>query len=109
VARRVERGDVWMYRFAKPDKRRPVVVLTRNEVIGMLSRVMVAPITSTVHGLPSEVELGIEEGLKHESAANLDSVQTVELGRLVRWVGRLSPTKMRSICRALSIATGCDE
>lgn len=107
MARRVERGDVWMYRFASPDKRRPVVVITRNEVIGLLSRVMVAPVTSTIHGAPGEVEIGVAEGLKHASAANLDCVQTVETRRLVRWVGRLGPAKMRAVCRALAIATGC--
>jgi mRNA interferase MazF len=108
VARRVERGDVWLYRFAKPDKRRPVVVLTRSEVIGLLNRIMVAPITSTIHGAPSEVVLGTEEGLKHACAVNLDSVQTVERARLVRWVGRVASPKMRLVCRALAIATGCD-
>jgi mRNA interferase MazF len=108
VARRVERGDIWLYQFRGPDKRRPVVVLTRNEVLGLLSRVIVAPVTSTIHGAPGEVEIGVAEGLKHPSAANLDAVQTVERSRLSRWVGRVSPEKMRAICRALSIATGCD-
>jgi mRNA interferase MazF len=81
VARAVNRGEIWSYRFKAPDKRRPVVVLSRQEVIPLLHTVMVAPITSTRRGAPSEVELGIDEGLRHESAANLDHVQTVERGQ----------------------------
>jgi mRNA interferase MazF len=107
VARAVSRGEIWLYRFKAPDKRRPVVVLTRQEVIPLLHTVMVAPITSTRRGTPGEVELGPDEGLKHESAANLDHVQTVERSRLVTFVGTVGPAKMRGICQALAIATGC--
>ena len=107
MARRVGRGDIWWYRFKAPDKRRPVLVLTRPEVIGLLHTVMVAPITSTIHGAPSEVLVGTDEGLKHSSAVNLDHVQTVERARLVGYIGSLPDAKMRSICRALAIATGC--
>ena len=96
-----------MYTWGAPDKRRPVVVLTRQEVIGLLHTVMVAPITSTVRGAPSEVLVGIAEGLKHDSAVNLDHVQTVEQTRLTRRLGRLGLPKMREVCRALAIATGC--
>ena len=96
-----------MYRFKAPDKRRPVVVLSRQEVIPLLHTVMVAPITSTRRGAPSEVELGTDEGLKHESGVNLDHVQTVEQSRLVAFVGTVHPDKMRRVCRALAIATGC--
>ena len=98
-----------MYRFKAPDKRRPVVVLSRDDVIDLLHTVMVAPITSVVRGAPSEVVVGPEEGLKHQSAINLDHVQTVERARLVQYVGSLTPTRMRDVCRALSIATGCED
>jgi mRNA interferase MazF len=104
----VNRGEVWRYRFASPDKIRPVLVLTRQEVIGLLHTVMVAPITSTIRGAPSEVSVGVREGLKHESAVNLDHVQTVESARLVGYVGHLGPEKMRQVCRALAVAVGCD-
>ena len=107
MARSVSRGEIWLYRFKAPDKRRPVLVLTRPEVIGLLHTVMVAPITSTIHGAPSEVLVGTDEGLKHSSAVNLDHVQTVERARLVGYVGSLPDSKMRGICRALAIATGC--
>jgi mRNA interferase MazF len=108
MAREVSRGEVWRYRFASPDKIRPVLVLTRQEVIGLLHTVMVAPVTSSIRGAPSEVAVGVREGLKHESAVNLDHVQTVERARLVGYVGHLVPEKMRQVCRALAVAVGCD-
>jgi mRNA interferase MazF len=108
VAREVNRGDIWRYRFRAPDKQRPVLVLSRQEVIGLLHTVMVAPITSTLRGAPSEVAVGVDEGLKNESAVNLDHVQTVERARLAGYVGRVAPEKMRAVCSALAVATGCD-
>jgi mRNA interferase MazF len=107
MAREVNRGEVWRYRFRVPDKKRPVLVLTRQEVIGLLHTVMVAPITSTIRGAPSEVIVGVKEGLKHESAVNLDHVQTVERSRLEGYVGALDLEKMREVCRALAVAVGC--
>jgi mRNA interferase MazF len=107
MAREVARGEIWLYRFRHPDKRRPVVVLTRDNVIDLLADVMVAPVSSTIRGAPSEVVLGPDEGLKQPSAANLDRVQTIEKARLERYIGRLSSTKQRAVCRALAIATGC--
>jgi len=108
VARDLNRGEIWRYRFAAPDKKRPVLILSRQEVIGLLHTVMVAPITSTIRGAPGEVVIGVAEGLKHNSAASLDHVQTVEQARLQSYVGHLGRDKMREVCRALSVATGCD-
>lgn len=108
MAREVRRGEIWRYRFRAPDKVRPVVVLSRPEVIGLLHTVMVAPVTSTARGAPSEVLVGVAEGLRHESAVNLDHVQTVEKAQLVGYVGSLGPEKMHSVCRALAVAVGCD-
>ena len=107
MASRLSRGEIWMYTFSPPDKRRPVLVLTRQEVIRLLRTVIVAPITSTIHGAPSEVIVGIDEGLKRESAINLDHVQTVDKTRLKRFIGSVGPEKMFAVCRALNIATGC--
>src|SRR5687767_61639 len=104
MAREVGRGEIWMYTFRPPDKRRPVLVLTRPEVIALLHTVTVAPVTSTIRGAPSEVAVGLAEGLKHESAINLDHVQTVERARLSRYVGHLGSDKMKAVCRALAIA-----
>ena len=107
MARRVNRGEIWFYQFRSPDKRRPVLVLTRQEVIPLLRTVMVAPITSTLRGSPGEVAVGIDEGLRHESAVNLDQVQTVDQSKLRGYVGRLDRRKMQQVCTALAIATGC--
>jgi mRNA interferase MazF len=109
MARRVERGEIWLYQFRPYDKRRPVVVLSRQDAIEFLNAVIVAPVTSTVLGFPGAVVLGQDAGLKHRSAANLDSVQTVAKERLVRYVGQVPPARMREICRALAIATGCGD
>ena len=108
MAREVRRGEIWRYRFKPPDKMRPVVVLSRPEVIGLLHTVMVAPVTSSFRGAPSEVVVGVAEGLKHPSAVNLDHVQTVEKARLTGFLGSLGPDRMRDVCRALAVAVGCD-
>ena len=102
------RGEIWLYTFKPPDKKRPVVVLTRQAVLPLLRTAMVAPVTSDVRGLPSEVAVGIAEGLKHDSVINLDRVQTVEQQLLRHYVGSLDEAKMASVCRALAIATGCE-
>jgi mRNA interferase MazF len=107
MAQRIKRGEIWYFDFKQPDKLRPVLVLTRQEVIELLHTVMVAPITSTIRGAPSEVIVGIEEGLKHDSVVNLDHVQTVEKSRLRRRIAEVDPEKMKGVCRALAIATGC--
>ncbi len=108
MAREVNRGEIWRYRFRAPEKKRPVLVLTRQDVIGLLHTVMVAPITSTIRGAPGEVSVGPREGLRAESAVNLDHVQTVERARLVGFIGHAGDEKMREVCRALAVAVGCD-
>jgi mRNA interferase MazF len=108
VAGRVERGDVRLYRFSAPDKQRPVLVLTRSSALGYLSRVTVAPLTSTIRGVPSEVVLGGEEGMKQPCAVNLHNVVTVSLDVLGRRVARLDSHRMREVCQALAFALGCD-
>lgn len=109
MASRVNRGEIWLYTFGSPDKRRPVLVLSRPKAITLLRTILVAPITSANHGAPSEVQVGIEEGLKHDSAINLDQVQTVDQKRLHHFVGTVGPGKMAAVCRALLIATGCGD
>lgn len=105
---RPRRGEIWLYTFKPPDKRRPVVVLTRQSVLPLLRTAMVAPVTSNIRGLPSEVPVGVGEGLKRDSVVNLDWVQTVEQRRLEHYVGSLDDGKMAQVCRALAVATGCD-
>jgi mRNA interferase MazF len=108
MATDLKRGTIWMYEFKKPDKLRPVLILSRQDVIGLLDTVVVAPITSTIYGVPSEVIIGIGQGLKHDSAVNLDHIQTVSASKLNRYIGSLDDRTMAEVCLALMIATGGD-
>jgi mRNA interferase MazF len=107
VAGGIARGDVRIYQFAPPGKRRPVVVLTRDSAAGYLSTVTVAPITSTIRGVPSEVALGEEDGMKGPCAVNLHHAVTVSQQRLGGRVAQLSSVRMAEICSALGFALGC--
>jgi mRNA interferase MazF len=91
-----------------PDKSRPVLILTRGAAISYLSAVTVAPITSSVRGVPSEVMLGPEDGMKQECAVNLHNVLTVEKDRIGRRVCELSEDRMDEVCTALAFALGCE-
>jgi len=107
MAGAIERGEVRLYRFPHPNKQRPVVVLTRNSAIGYLSSVTVAPITSTIRGVPSEVLLTERDGMKNSCAINLHNVVTVSQAHLGRRVATLSSERLREICAALGFALGC--
>jgi mRNA interferase MazF len=109
MARRVSRGEIWWYEFQRPGKRRPVLVLSRNEAIDVLPRVMVAPITSTIRDLPSEFRVGVRHGLKVESAVTFDAIQTVEQTALRQFIGSISSSELREICSALEVAVGCSD
>ena len=104
----ITRGDVRLYEFAPPDKKRPVVVLTRDSAIGYLSTVTIAPITSTIRGTPSEVALNQDDGMKAPCAVNLHNAITVSQERLGKRVSRLSSARMSEICSALRFSLGCD-
>lgn len=108
MARGIARGDIWLLEFDPSDNRRPVVVLTRATVLPYLRWVTVAPITSTIRDLPTEVRLGIDHGLKGLSVVNLDQVQTVAKERLHRRLGQLDAPTMHEVCTALATALGCD-
>ena len=108
MAGTVARGDVRLYHFAPPDKKRPVVVLTRDSAIAYLSTVTVAPITSTIRGVPSEVVLNEEDGMKAPCAVNLHNAVTISQNRLGRRVAQLSSWRMREVCAALRFSLGCD-
>ena len=98
-----------MYTFAPPDKRRPVLVLSRPQLlIERLHQVTVAAITSTPRSASLEVAIGVEEGLKHPCVVNLINIYNVPRAALHRYVGSLSPQKLEQVCRALCRAVGCD-
>lgn len=102
----MKRGEVRWYQFGRPDKRRPVVVLTRDSVLEYLGEVTIAPITSTVRNIPSEVELGPEDGLARACAINLDHLQTVSKTRLGSVITTLPSARLTEIRNALSFALG---
>ena len=104
MARAVKRGEVRWYRFAKPDKRRPVLVLTRTSATSYLAELTIAPITSTVRGIPSEVPLGTADGMPRECAVNLDHLQTVSKARIGTLVTTLPPERMDEVREALLFA-----
>jgi mRNA interferase MazF len=108
VAGRIERGEIRLVAFPPPDKPRPVLVLTRDSAIGYLSRVTVAPVTSSIRGVPSEVAIGPDDGVKQPSAVNLHNVLTLRKTHIGRRVARLSDDKMREVCRAIAFVVGCD-
>lgn len=102
------RGEVWWCELPHFG-RRPVVVLSRDAAIPRLRRTLVAPCTTTVRGLPSEVVLEPgDDPIPLRSAVNLDSVESVSVGVLVERLGRLSGERMREICAALEVAVACD-
>lgn len=102
----MQRGEVRWYRFTKPDKRRPVVVLTRDSALSYLGEATVAPITRTIRNIPSEVVLGIADQMPGECAINLDHVQTVAKAKLGPVITTLSRDRMIEIRRALLFALG---
>ena len=108
MAARIERGDIRMYQYPGAGKKRPVLVLTRHGTIRHLSKVTIAPITSSVRGVPSEIVLGVDDGMKKRCAVNFYNLVTVGQRNLGRRVGKLGPEKMTEACQALLYALGCD-
>jgi len=84
------------------------LILTRVSAIPYLSRVTVAPITSTIRSVPSEVALGLEDGMRQPCVVNLHNVVTVSQQGLGRRLAQLTPRRMREVCAALAFALGCD-
>lgn len=97
-------GQVW---WADLDKVRPVLVLTREAVADRLSRVLVAPVTTTVRDIPVEVPLGPDEGVAAGSVANLDNVQLVPVTRLVQRAGTVGRARWPEVCQAMGHTIAC--
>jgi len=104
----VNQGDVYWYNFKEPDKRRPVLILTRNTAISFLTSVTVAPITRTIRNIPSEVILNQADGLFTDCAVNSDNIQTVQKVKIGAFISHLSPQHMRDVRRAIEFALGFD-
>ena len=105
----MRRGDVRWYKFEKPDKNRPVVILTRDSIIPHLGEVTIAPVTSTVRDIPSEVLLDREDGMPRECAINCDHLQTVAKGRIGSLITTLSHSRMSELRGAIAFAIALNE
>ncbi|MBI5441535.1 MAG: type II toxin-antitoxin system PemK/MazF family toxin [Deltaproteobacteria bacterium] len=100
----MKRGEVRWYRFAQPDKRRPVLILTRDSILEYLGGVTIAPITTTVRDIPSEVFLSRGDGMPRDCAVNCDHLQTVSKAKLGALVTTLSSEKMDEVAEAVVFA-----
>ena len=102
----MKRGEIRWYRFAKPDKRRPVLILTRDSALEFLGEVTVAPVTSTIREIPSEVLLTEADGVARDCAVNLDHIQTVSKARIGSLITTISSRRMSELRSALLFALG---
>ncbi len=105
----MNRGDVCWYNFKTPDKKRPVLVLTRDSAITVLNSITIAPITSTIRSIPTELVLTEEDGLPYACAANFDNLQTVPKGEVGDRITRLSRRRMQEAAAAVSFALALSE
>src|SRR5713101_2363924 len=104
----MQRGEVRWYRFGRPDKKRPVLILTRQPALDFLNEVTVAPLTSAIRGVPSEVIVGESDGMPSDCAINLYYLQTVPGSRIGRLITTLPPARMAEVRAALWFALGFD-
>lgn len=100
----MRRAEIRWYKFARPDKRRPVLILTRDSILEYLSEVTVAPITRTVRYIPSEVFLSQQDGVPGDCAVNCDHLQTVSKGKVGSLITTLQPQKMAAVSRSIRFA-----
>ena len=101
----LRQGEIWW--AEAEDKRRPVLVVTRSEAVPVLTWIVVAPVTRTVRGIPTEVPLGSEEGLPAECAASFDNLQPIRRSFLTERAGALDPSRRRELCVALRALADC--
>lgn len=100
----MKRGEVRWYRFKHPDKKRPVVILTRTSILEYLGEATIAPITSTIRDIPSEVPLSLRDGVRHDCAVNCDHLQTVSKSNIGPLITTLSKEKLNDIRDAIRFA-----
>ena len=105
----MKQGDVYWYTFRAPDKRRPVLIVTRNSAIHFLTGIAVAPITTTIRGIPSEVPpTPQDDGMYEDRVVNTDNLQTIKKASLDEFITSLSEEKMRSVRAAIEFSLGFD-
>ena len=105
----MRRGEIRWYKFQQPDKNRPVLILSRNPVIEYLGEVTIAPITTTIRDIPSEVLLTPADGLPQKCVVNCDHLQTVSKGKIGPLIATLSLSKMAEVAEAISFALALTE
>ena len=105
----MNRGDMCWYVFKAPDKKRPVLILTRDSAIGVLNSITIAPITSTIRNIPTEVVLTEEDGLPSTCAANFDNIQTVPKSNIGDRIATLTARRMKEAASAVSFALALDD
>ena len=102
----MKRGEIRWYKFTKPDKKRPVLILTRDSAIEFLGEVTIAPISTTIRNIPTEVFLTKADGMNTNSAVNFDRIQTVSKAKIGSVIALLNPDKLLQARRALLFALG---
>lgn len=100
----MRRGEVWWAELPPPVGRRPVLLLSRNEAYQIREFITVAPVTTRLRGIPTEVALGPREGLRRSGVANLDSIMTIRKSLLTRRISSLSPIKVEAVNQAIKFA-----
>ena len=105
----MRRGEIRWYKFQPPDKNRPVLILSRGPVIEYLGEVTIAPVTTTIRDIPSEVLLTKADGLPRECVVNCDHLQTVSKGKIGPLIATLSTSRMTEVAEAISFARALTE
>jgi mRNA interferase MazF len=100
----MKRGEIRWYKFKAPDKKRPVLILTRDSILEYLGEVTVAPITSTVRDIPSEIFLTKQDGMTKDCAINFDHIQTASKGKIGSLITTLSADKLERVSEAIQFA-----
>ena len=100
----MKRGEVRWYKFSHPDKKRPVLILTRNSILEYLGEITIAPITRTVRHIPSEVFLSKSDGMPRDCAVNCDHLQTVSKTKIGSFITSVSKAKMDEVGQAIRFA-----
>lgn len=106
----MKQGDIYWYTFRAPDKRRPVLLLTRNFAIPLLTGITIAPLTTTIRNIPSEILLTPEDdGVPETCVVNTDNLQTIQKQNLEALITHLSPERMKEVREAIKFSLGLDE
>ena len=100
----MKRGEIRWYKFKSPDKKRPVLILTRDSILEYLGEATIAPVTSTVRDIPSEVFLSRHDGMQKDCAINLDHIQTVSKGKIGSIITTLTSERIKQVSRAILFA-----